>query len=54
MTAYLRDGVGKTALKRKITPKNPHQLPAIRISSSRLPSQTIWAAVLSCWLAFYS
>jgi hypothetical protein len=46
MTAYVRDDVGKTALKRKIASENPHQSAPIRISRSRPRSQNIWAEVL--------
>jgi hypothetical protein len=47
MTAYLRYDVGKTALKRKITPKNPHQSAPIRISRGRLHSQNICRRFIS-------
>jgi hypothetical protein len=51
MTAFLRDYVGKTALKRKSTTENHHQSAPIRISRSRLCSLTIWAEGLrSCFI----
>jgi hypothetical protein len=54
MTAYLRDEAGKTALKRKSPPKNPHQSAPIRISSSRRRSQSIWAEVLDLLICLFT
>jgi hypothetical protein len=47
MTAYLRDDVGKTALKRKSIAENPLQAAPVRFSRSRLRTHNIGAGVLS-------